>query len=164
MESGQKADLDQKKINKIAGINADMELIARELKEEELIPGAYCQSYEVFKSIYRFVERRMKRSKTKAFIILFTIMDSSDNFPPLDLREDQMAVLGEKIQDNLRLGDLYTQYSSCQYLVMVSDLMEVDVERISKRICNSFLEESNYKGLKEELILHHSYPLKPAGE
>lgn len=140
------------------GIDTDMELIARELQEEELLPGAYCHSYETFKNIYRFVERRIERTRTKAFIVLITLTDKFNDFPPLEVRESRMELLGDKIQENLRIGDIYAQYSSCQYLVMVSDLTKVDVEIIADRICRSFFQES--PGGAEEVVLHHSYPLR----
>ena len=79
----------------------------------------------------------------------------------LEKRDYQLEVLGQEIQNNLRMGDLYAQYSSCQYLVMLSDTTEENVEMIAERICRAFYSEN---GTEEELILHHTYPLKPAGK
>ncbi|MEG0442089.1 MAG: GGDEF domain-containing protein, partial [Oscillospiraceae bacterium] len=55
--------------------------------------------------------------------------------------------------------DLFAQYSSCQYLVMVAQTSKPDVENIAQRIRTKFynLRDST----DEELILYHSYPLKP---
>lgn len=142
-------------------IRIDMKILAREMREEDPHPGAYCQDYETFKSIYRFVERKMTRKDMGAFLILFTLTDTSNEFPTLDKRDYQLEILGQEIQNNLRMGDLYAQYSSCQYLVMLSDTTEDNVERIAGRICQAFYREN---GTADELILHHTYPLKPAGK
>ncbi|MCH1983041.1 GGDEF domain-containing protein [Ruminococcus sp. OA3] len=141
-----------------AGIELDMDLIAREMQEESPMPGAYCQDYDTFRSIYRFMERRLERIKNTAYIILFTLTDEDNLFPNLEHRDYQMNILGEGIQNNLRMGDLYTQYTSCQYLVMVSDVSEENVEMIAQRICRFFYEERRVDA--ENLVLHHSYPLK----
>ena len=165
MVIGEKRERNQKKgrmriaeSRRSAGIELDMSLIAREMQEESPLPGAYCQDYETFKSIYRFMERRLERIKNTAYIILFTLTDSENLFPELEHRDYQMNILGEGIQHNLRMGDLYTQYTSCQYLVMVSDVSEDNVEMIAQRICRFFYEQR--RGDAQNLVLHHSYPLK----
>lgn len=99
-----------------------MSLIAREMEEKETQPGAYCQDYDTFKQIFRLEERRLRRDKKRAFIILFTLTDRNNGFLPLDKRDTEMDILGEKIKQSLRMGDVYTRYSSCQYLVMVLDV------------------------------------------
>lgn len=152
---------EQRKIRAKKGIDIDMALIRGELSEQELTPGAYCQDYETFKSIYRFVERRLRRSGESAYIILFTLTDKAGDFPTLLTRESQMDTLKSVIQSSLRLGDVFTQYSSCQYLVMVSDVDSLNVEIISQRISDTFYEETSE--ITDKLLLHHCYPLKPAG-
>lgn len=48
-------------------INLDMDLIAGEIEEKDIIPGAYCQDYETFKQIYRLTERRLSRERNSLF-------------------------------------------------------------------------------------------------
>ena len=143
------------------GIDIDMALIRSELSEQELTSGAYCQDYETFKSIYRFVERRLRRSGESAYIILFTLTDKNGDFPMLQTRELQMDTLKSVTQHSLRLGDVFTQYSSCQYLVMVSDVDNQNAELIAGRISETFYAET--AAIEDKLLLHHCYPLKPAG-
>lgn len=143
------------------GIDIDMALIRSELSEQELTSGAYYQDYDTFKSIYRFVERRLRRSGESAYIILFTLTDKNGDFPMLQTRELQMDTLKSVTQHSLRLGDVFTQYSSCQYLVMVSDVDNQNAELIANRISETFYAET--AAIKDKLLLHHCYPLKPAG-
>lgn len=126
-----------------------------------MIPGAYCQDYETFKNIYRFVERRLRRAKISSYILLLTLTDGNGDFPPLEKRERQMAALRELIQNSLRSGDVFTQYSSCQYLVMVADASAENVEMIAARIREAFYRIiDNGSG---QVLLHHCYPMWPAG-
>ena len=132
-----------------------------ELAEQTMIPGAYCQDYETFKNIYRFVERRLRRAKISSYILLLTLTDGNGDFPPLEKRERQMAALRELIQNSLRSGDVFTQYSSCQYLVMVADASAENVEMIAARIREAFYRIiDNGSG---QVLLHHCYPMWPAG-
>lgn len=144
------------------GIAIDMKLIREEMSEQQLIPGAYCQDYETFKSIYRFVERRMRRTKDSAYIILLTLTDGQGEFPGLEEREEKMGRLKEVVQGSLRMGDVFTQYSSCQYLVMLLDLNAEDADMVASRISEEFYQQ--IPGQERDVLLHHSYPMRPAGQ
>ena len=53
----------------------DARKIRRELIEQIKKTGAYCQDYETFKGIYRFLERGIIRSGQKACVVLMTVVD-----------------------------------------------------------------------------------------
>lgn len=142
------------------GITVDMEHIHEELTEQLNIPGAYCQDYKIFKVIYRFVERRLERLKSSSYIILITLTDGKKDFPSLSQRDIQMDLLQSVIQSSLRLGDVFTRYSSCQFLIMVPDVSGQDVEIISQRICDAFYQE--IKTETQDLLLHHCFPMGPS--
>lgn len=145
-----------------ANFMVDLKQVRGELAEQSLIPGAYCQDYETFKHIYRFVERRLRRAEISSYILLITLTDGKGDFPPLSRREKQMAVLKDQVQLSLRSGDVFTQYSSCQYLVMISDASAENVEMIAGRICAAF-----YAAIGDDcrgVLLHSCYPMWPAGE
>lgn len=120
------------------GICTDMERIHRELHERNQQRGAFCQDFETFKQIYRFVERGLKRSEYKAFIILMTLTDAKGSFLPLSMRSTYMEQLGDDLRISLRTGDLFTQYSSGQYLLMVMGASGENAAVITTRITNRF--------------------------
>ena len=120
------------------GICTDMERIHRDLHERNPLRGAFCQDYETFKQIYRFVERSLKRSEYGAYIILMTLTDDKGSFLPLSTRSAYMEKLGEDLRLNLRAGDLFTQYSSGQYLLMVLGVSCENAAVITTRITNRF--------------------------
>ena len=142
----------------------DTNLIAHDLREQQLPDGAFCQSYDAFQSIFRFLERSLCRQsqeepRSKSTVVLFTLADKKNAVPLPECRERQMRLLREEIEDGLRVNDIFVQYSSAQYLVLLYGADEAAAEPVAERICNSFYEKNAQNA--EELILHHSFPLKP---
>lgn len=144
----------------LVGIEPDMSLIAREMEEKRVDPGAYCQDYDTFKQIYRLEERRLRRERKNAFIILFTLTDKNNGFLPLDKRDAEMEILENEIKQCLRMGDVYTRYSSCQYLVMLLDVAIENESVVAERICDAYYRI--HQETADNIILHHSYPLRSA--
>lgn len=143
-------------------IGIDIERIREELSEQEMLPGAYCQEYDTFKVIYRFVARRLRRTKGEAYIILLTLTDRKGELPVLKKRDEQMELLSELVQRSLRCGDVFTKYSSCQFLIMVLDLTEEDTDKIAERITEAFYQSMGTAA--DSVLLHHCYPMKAAEE
>lgn len=146
--------------SKRSGLKMDIKQIRRELSEPGIIEGAYCQDYESFLSIYRFMERRLKRIKSSIFSVLITLYDSQGGFPPLEERNTPMEDLHQIIQHSLRAGDVFTRYSSCQFLIMVSDVTASQADAVAERIQASFTQYASEDG-KYQLV-YDRYPLKPA--
>lgn len=136
----------------------DVARIREELIEQIQKPGAYCQDYETFKGIYRFIERGIMRSGQKACVILFTVVDEEGRSVLPYEKDTLMQQLGEKIRDTLRIGDVYTQYSSSQYLVLVIDTTEQMADMIADRVRVAFLEGR----VDSSLLVHYCYRLQPA--
>ena len=75
----------------------DVRQVQEELTEEIQKQEAYCQDYETFKSIYRFLERGIARSGQKACVILLTVVDGQGK-SPLPFEKDMlMEQLGNDI-------------------------------------------------------------------
>lgn len=134
----------------------DSEQIHRDLMETISAKGAYCQDYETFKSIYRFLERCMLRNQQKACVILLSLTDEAGNTLTPQTKEDMMNDLGQTLHRSLRMGDVYTRYSSCQYLALVIDTTEDTADMIATRIKNTFLRRYTNK----DLLIHCCYRLK----
>lgn len=71
----------------------------------------------------------------------------------------EMEILGKEIRRNLRLGDVYTQYSSCQYLIMVSDVIDKYIDVIADRMREAYYRY--HEDGTDNIMLHSSYPLRP---
>lgn len=135
----------------------DARKIRRELIEQIRKTGAYCQDYETFKGIYRFLERGLIRSGQKACVILMTVVDDQGGSLLPSEKDAMMERLGEDIRSTLRIGDVYTRYSSSQYLILVIGTTEEQSDMIGNRIRRTFLEGSPGKGI----LMHQCYELQP---
>lgn len=142
------------------GISADMVQIRRQLREQEVEPGAYCQDYATFQCIYRFVERGLLRSTNSVYLLLITLTDRAGGYLPPDLRETMVGLLKGTIQSSLRLGDVFTQYSSGQFLIMVVGASHENAEMISDRISLRY-SEALPSGV-DVCLQHDIYPLEAA--
>lgn len=136
----------------------DVRQVRKELIEQISRPGAYCQDYETFKSIYRFLERGIIRSGQKACVILLTVVDERGRSLLPHKKDIRMKQLGEDIGATLRIGDVYTRYSSSQYLLLVIDTTEGQADRIVGRIREQYLA----RGQEHDILVHHCYELQPA--
>ncbi len=117
----------------------DMKYICRQLKEPDFAREANYQDYQTFLSIYRFMERSLERTGLQVQIILISLTDSYGSFVNLDERDFLIARLKESICSSLRFNDIYTHYTSCQFLVMTpgaaSENMELITDRIREKFC-----------------------------
>lgn len=150
----------QESIGKIRSLEVDMEQVSRELSESNPHAGAFCQDYDSFVSIYRFVERRLQRVQSSVYSLLFTLSDSCGNFPDLPERTVLMEKLYDVIRRSLRAGDVFTRYSSCQYLTLISDATDEQTDAIAHRIRDAFMGCPALSCQYE--LLYKRYPLKPA--
>lgn len=136
----------------------DVRRVRSELIEQIRKPGAYCQDYETFKGIYRFLERGIIRSGQKGCVILITVVNEQEKSLLPDEKDILMERLGEEIGNTLRIGDVYTRYSSSQYLILVIDTTEGQADLIVNRIKDRFLANNR----ENNILIHNCYELQPA--
>lgn len=137
------------------GIDRDMELIWMDLREKGRPQGAYCQDYQTFKRLYRFVERGLMRVPASAYTVLLTLVNDKKEYVTLQDQEHLMTGLGEAIRRSLRSGDVYTQYSSCQFLLMVIGTSLENAWKVVERIRN------NYSGEAKEHSVYIGSNIRP---
>ncbi len=162
----ERADAELKKQEKVLAIHGgkkdhyikDVGRVRNELIEQIQKPGAYCRDYETFKSIYRFLERGIIRSGQKACVILITVVNEKGGSLLPNEKDIMMVRLGKDIETTLRIGDVYTRYSSSQYLALVIDTTEGQADSIVNRIRSQFLRSGN----GNNILIHNCYELQPA--
>lgn len=118
----------------------DMKYICQQLKEPAFVQEASCQDYPTFLSIYRFLERSLQRTGLRVQITLISMTDQYGSFVDLEEREFLTEQLKESICSSLRFNDIYTRYSSCQYLMMTPGAEGSNMELITSRIQRRFDE------------------------
>lgn len=135
---------------------SDMKYICQQLAEKGIgeKTGAYCQDYQTFLSIYRFLERGLSRTGMNVQLILISLMDRYGSFIALEEREELMEQLRESIGASLRFSDIYTQYSSCQFLAMTPGATPENVKIAASRIHDAFMERLSGR---QDIVLYFSY-------
>lgn len=107
-------------------IETDIELIQESLIEHNPKGTFFCE-YEIFKELYRLETRIVKRTQNSIFLCLITITDASKNSP-------EMFYLKNAILNSLRGCDIFTRYSSLQYLLLIPAPNANLITQIIKRI------------------------------
>ena len=125
---------EKKKINTIA----DMQMVKSLITERRKPQGALKVEYDGFKHIYQFLTRYSDRTETDIEIVLFTLSRPDGNMiDPVTLSE-AMFDLENIIKISLRIGDVATKYSSCQYLVMLIGAKDKDSVNVAERVVNNY--------------------------
>ena len=109
----------QAKADRPSSIETDIRVLMQQLREPGTIRGAYWQEYEPFLSIFRFIECSLARSEDSFCVLLATLMNENGEQLSEETLEPSMDILYSAIQDTLRKGDVFTKYSSSQYVVML---------------------------------------------
>ena len=144
--------------NELPAAPHDMRYICRQLKEPEFAHEAGSQDYRTFLAIFRFLERNLGRTGLNVQIILISVTDQYGSFVALEEREFLTGRLKDSICSSLRFGDLYTRYSSCQFLIMTPGAACENMEQIIMRIQKKFQESiSDRKDIK---LFFSFYPLQ----
>ena len=134
--------LDQHVI-KINHSNDILENIQEKMNEEDNVSlGGYECSYPVFRGIYQLANRRSNRTNNIVYLMLCTMVDENGKLLS-DAKEavPLMEVLRESISSSIRQSDAFTQYSKCQYLILLIMTDEKNGELVKSRINHTFIQK-----------------------
>lgn len=112
----------------------DLTVIQEDLVESERQVGAFFCEYGAFRGIYRLEARRAARSGSETHIVLLTVLYGDNTIPPAKTLQSAMEKLKHTIYGSLRSGDVFTRYSSAQYIIMLPETSLQDTEQIVDRI------------------------------
>ncbi|MBO4928220.1 MAG: diguanylate cyclase [Clostridiales bacterium] len=146
----------QAKLDRPDAIEMNIRTLMQQLKEPGTIRGAYWQDYEPFLAIFRFIERMLARSEQSFCVMLATLLDVDGNMVEAKILEPCMDTLFTAIQDTLRKGDVFTKFSSAQYVIMLPSANaesggKIAAERLEARF-NAINREPNVE-LKTDLTM-----------
>lgn len=120
-------------------VETDLELIQDSLKENPGTGTFFCE-YEIFKEIYRLEARIVKRTQASIFLCLLTVCPAAPEAASLP---ESMQKLKSAIWNSLRGSDIFSRYSSSQYLLLVPAPDLITMETILKRISDHYRQDSS---------------------
>lgn len=97
----------------------DLQTIRAGLLDKERESGAFFCEYSVFRDIYSLIMRSALRSGQVVQLSVITLLDRNGASLPGTRRAAAMEELREAILANLRSGDVFTQLSTVQYLLLL---------------------------------------------
>ncbi|MCR5428488.1 MAG: diguanylate cyclase [Lachnospiraceae bacterium] len=135
----------------------DLEYLRRFISEPGSSPiGAYQVKYDTFKKIYNYMLRAQKRSKTPLLLLLLTLSGAGDEMLESDTLDSALACLKESVTTSLRCGDVATNYSSSQFIVILTDANEANGYTIAERIRSRFYKSIDDPSVKLNYVIDSS--------
>ena len=119
----------------------DLAAISRFLLREERVTGAFFCELEVFTDIYNLEARSIARSGRSVNLGMIAAVMRDGSTPPLRLLNDYMERLGDCIGSTLRRGDVVTQYSAHQYLLLLPAPTPEKGQLALDRVLSNFTEK-----------------------
>ena len=118
-----------------------LDQIQRKLQEDSRdILGGYQCSYPVFQGIYHMVNRLMERGGQSVYLMLCTLVDGKGNPMKEGERLEEMSLrLNEAIKHSIRHGDIFNQYGSGQFLILLVNTTRENCDIVEKRISHNFM-------------------------
>lgn len=126
----------------------------QEKLEEEGEEGAFYCSYPVFIENYRFAKRVLQRTGKSAWLLMSTITDGKGYASEGGAHFEYIrAELEQALKNSLRSGDLYTRYSTNQYLILLIGIEEENCGLVIERINNNMERTAGKKYVKYHKVL-----------
>lgn len=100
--------------------------------------GAFHLAYGEFQKVYNFIARYIGRGTQDVQIVLMTVQSRKMDLSGFSGQEEVMAELERAISKTLRSSDVYTRYSSSQYIVILMDANEENGKMVAERILENF--------------------------
>lgn len=135
----------QKIINSDKGDKVDLYSLRNNLTEDQIDGAFYCDA-DYFMTIYNLERRRALRMDNKVFLGLITILTINNK-----KQRDQafsINVLKNILKNSLRKGDVFSQWNDCQIIFLLIDAKEENLDLITERIRQKFVEEIDDKNLQ----------------
>lgn len=123
-----------------ANLNRIQQDLVEMTREQRPIRGSYYCEYEMFKQIYPMISRNASREGTKLSLLLINISIKSTKNETKSTLSEAMSELKDCIKSTLRKGDIFSRYSSDQFVVMLSMANSNDYRIVQRRIFSEFIQ------------------------
>jgi hypothetical protein len=129
-----------------------------QLKEEHVIGGAMLCTYDFFKILYRSETRTMARTGNTAHLCLLTVAAKDGSELPKRSLDRAMENLQELIRQNLRKGDVASQCSVSQYVILLPRANYENSHMVANRLMTAFYRRYPHSPARLRCVVQ---PLEP---
>ena len=126
--------------------SGDLADIRKVLMEESDLTGAYCYTYPGFVDCFRMEVRVAERGKREGALIVCTVLDGKGcRVENADKLNQYTEILDQVIRDCMRRGDIFTQYTREQRLILANDLKADKCRLVENRLAFEFRRRCGQK-------------------
>lgn len=127
----------------------DLTAIKLSLEREDTRRGAYFCTSDMFRQIYQIDMRSEERIQFPVILGVITVLDADGGLLEEKVHKNAMRSLRQCLTNTLRRGDVISQYTKYQFLLLLSAYLPKDAEKAMERVKRVF--ESGCRDKKIEL-------------
>lgn len=143
----------------MSGTGKDLELVAKALRQSGSYSGALDLDYRAFAKVYEYVNSLGERYRHKCFLIMVTMETLTDRMMYIEHIEEALGCMEQAVRGKIRKVDVCTRFSSMQYLIILFEAQENQIENVMNRI---FTQYNELYG-KDDFIPRYDYiPMEKA--
>lgn len=120
----------------------DLEQLMRTLSNSGSYSGAMDVEFREFAKLFEYVGNLRRRYHHGFHLVMVTLDEHGGDNATLDELENGMILMENAIQQTIRNVDIYTRYSSSQYLVILFEAGDENVELVMDRIFAAYRREA----------------------
>lgn len=118
--------------------DVDLSLLVRNLKSSGSYDGAMDMEYREFAKLFEYAENMQKRYQRGFCLVMTTLRISEKDDYYLEQMEEAMHHMEQAIRQTVRTVDVFTRYSSVQFLILLTEVGEENVKTVVDRIFANF--------------------------
>lgn len=122
--------------------------LMRKISERQYHQGAYSVEYGRFANIYQFIARNLERSKQHVQVILFHLEQEEEGARGIARLEDALMLLETAIIHSLRRGDVTSQFSPVQQVVVLMNASRDNGGAVAQRVIDKYYDLAGTKALQ----------------
>lgn len=126
----------------------DINEVRRSIEEAGQYDGALDIEYRQFAKMYEYLNKVCKRYRHTSNIVLVTLDVKPNMTMNIDSIEESMHYMEMAIKNTIRNVDICTRYSSLQFLIVMLEAGEDNIDTIMNRIFSSFYKMNSETGLE----------------
>lgn len=127
--------------------DVDLEQLVHSLKASGSYSGAMDLEYREFAKLYEYAGNLKERYHHGFHLVMITVNANADTIR-LDDLESAMSCMESAIRENVRRLDIFTRYSSTQYLVILLEAGNQNIHFIMDRIFDKFAESCHMTNIQ----------------
>ena len=141
-------ELYEKTIKVDKNIETNLNVISKNLMEEQVVGGAFFCEYQIFKHLYRLEVRESKRSGITNTLCLLSINNSNGELPSQNALASAMERLHDCISTSIRGSDIFSKYSVCQFVLFLHNTSHETGKMVLQRIEHNFKHKNTNKDME----------------